>query len=115
MGRTLIHRRWNLVQVRPQRPVQGMVVHHPRDSRTLLVNGEVQRNTRWDGPITLHDSALDVNANYLAGEKLIPREKPRVAQKRAVSEVVRDMSCQMIRVPLDPQRTSEQRQLLALR
>ena len=58
-------------------------------------------------PITLDDAPLQIDPDHLRRPEFGPGDQPWVAQQRAVAEVHRDVTRQVVAVALAPQRASK--------
>src|SRR6516165_2581429 len=84
-----------------------MVVRGPDDVGTRLVQFQVERDPERHGPITLDDAPLQIDPDHLRRPEFGPGDQPWVAQQRAVAEVHRDVTRQVVAVALAPQRASK--------
>src|SRR5262249_25647998 len=74
---------------------------------------EVQRDPERRRPVALDHAPVEVDPDDVARTDLVPGEQPRVAEQRAVAEVDRDVSGEVVVVALAPQRARQQHELLA--
>jgi len=70
---------------------------------TPSVEGQVQRDARWDRPTTLKDVSLEVNAQELSWVEFFPGQIPRVAEQGSVTHVVGEVSSNVVVIALSPQ------------
>jgi hypothetical protein len=102
----------SLHTVPPHRAVERVVVHRDLDVVARLVQLEVERDAERHRPVAFEEVAVEVDADDVARADLVPREQPRVAQQRAVAQVVRDVPGEVVVVALPPQGAREQDDLL---